>query len=78
MEVMAGQPKLLEIVGRAHPGGCNPHLLDSGQQQGDQNTNDGNYHQKFDQGEARTVFAIHGPYLFPAVFCLLDVKLGLL
>src|SRR5262249_22668373 len=49
--VVAGQAKLLEVVGTPGAVGCLTYLLHSRQQQADQDGNDGDDHEKFDKGE---------------------------
>ena len=61
--VMASQPDLTEIIRARHSASSFTGLLDSWEKQGNQHTNDGNYHQKFDEGKAERTWAWHGKVL---------------
>jgi hypothetical protein len=49
--IQSGESKLLEIVGASHSAGCFPSRLNSRQQQGDQDSNNRDHHQKFNQSK---------------------------
>src|SRR5207249_8044527 len=60
MVIVAGQGQLLEIVTTGHPGGRFANLLDRGQEQTNQNSNDGNYHQQLDERKRPTTLTLAG------------------
>src|SRR5205814_499252 len=49
---VAGDAKLLEVVGALHAGGGFADLLDGGEQESDEDGYDGDHHQQLDQREA--------------------------
>src|SRR5262249_16775977 len=55
--VVGGQPKLFEVVGGGHAVSGFADLLDGGQEQANQDSNDGDDDEQFNQGEAST---LHG------------------
>jgi hypothetical protein len=55
MEIMQGQTLLLQVVGALHAASSFASGLHGWQQQSNQNTDDGNHHQQFDQGETAAV-----------------------
>ncbi len=55
VEVVQSDAELLEVVFAGRPPGRFPRLLNSRQEQGDQDCNDGNHHQQLDQGESSSL-----------------------
>jgi hypothetical protein len=60
MVVVQAQADLLEVVGALHPVGGRPHFLHRRQQQGDQDTDNGNDDEELDEGEAQAPVPRHG------------------
>jgi hypothetical protein len=55
------QPDLLQVVGALRTPGCLTSCLDGGQKQGDQDCNDGDYHQQLNESETAVASrTLHG------------------
>src|SRR5262245_61521366 len=57
---MTGEAELLEVVAALKPCRRLAHLLHGGQEQTDQNGDDGNHHQKLDEGKGGAQSRTHG------------------
>src|SRR6516164_10618832 len=60
MVVMCREGDLLEVVGAGDAVGRFAYLLHRRHEEADEHRNDGNYHQQFDQGEARHSLGLEG------------------
>jgi hypothetical protein len=59
VKILVRQTNLLEVVLATHAGCGFPHFLHRGQQHSNKNGNDGDHHQKFNQGKGIPGFGTH-------------------